>query len=167
MSIDSRSRWLKAKFLHKPTTTTVLELLKNYLAMFWIPTRTRTYLGSPFMSAKFRQFCWERFNEHFDCPIVDHRGNGKIRSCIRTVTEHLWTNNRVVLETIQNFWKFHFDYVRHSELNQHHLRTGKWVGNIKLSGTRYKLHLLLFQRNTRNFGWTWTNFYKTQTLLFL
>ena len=98
MSIASKGGWPEAKFLSKPNTAAILEFLKNYRALFGTPKRIRTYPRSPFRSDKFRQFCQESFIVHIECPIREHRGNGKIERCIRTLTERLRTYKRILLE---------------------------------------------------------------------
>ena len=82
---------------YDPAATSVLEFLKNYIALFGVLKRIRTDAGSPFRSDLFRKFCQERLTELFESPIGYPPGNGKIGHCNRTIAERLRTNKRFVL----------------------------------------------------------------------
>ena len=97
VSIDHFSGWPEAKFLPKPTTEKVMELLKSYIAKHGIPKTIRTDPATKFRSKRFKESCSKRLIQHIECPIRDHRGNGKIERLIRTINERLRTNNKVIV----------------------------------------------------------------------
>ena len=97
VSIDHFSDWPDAMFLNKPNTNKVLSFLKQYIALHGIPHKIRTDPGSVFRSAKFKNFCKNRLIEHIECPVSDHRGNGKVERLIRTINERLRTDPKIVL----------------------------------------------------------------------
>ena len=98
VSIDHFSGWPEAKFLSKPTTDNVIEFLRNYISRHGIPKIIRTDPATIFRSRKFKEFCNKWLIKHIECPISDHRGNGKIERLIRTINERLRTNKEIVVK---------------------------------------------------------------------
>ena len=66
--------------------------------MHGTPKRKRTDPGTVFTGEKFQQFCRERFIQHINCAIRNHRGNGKTERMIRTVHERLRMNRNIVVQ---------------------------------------------------------------------
>ena len=89
VSIDHKTNWPNAAFVKKPTAETVVNFLNAHIAQFGIPKRIRTDPATIFRGETFRQFCSDHFIKHIECPIRDHRGNGKIERLIRTLNERL------------------------------------------------------------------------------
>ena len=79
-----------------PTTETVIEFFKIYIARHGIPQSIRTVPATKFRSKRFREFCENRLIRHID--VRDHRGNGKIERLIRTINERLRTNKQIVVQ---------------------------------------------------------------------
>ena len=94
VSVDHYSCWSEAKFLRKPNTEKVLEFLRNYIARHGIPQVLRTDSATFFRSKQFKQFCQKRLIQNIECPVGNHRGNGKIKRLIRTINELLRTNKQ-------------------------------------------------------------------------
>ena len=63
-----------------------------------MPQTTRTDPAIIFRSKKVKEFCRKRYIEHIQCPIRDHKGNGKIERLIRTINERLRTNKEIVIK---------------------------------------------------------------------
>ena len=97
-SIDHFTAWPETKFLRKPNTEKDIEFLKKYIARHGIPQKIRTDPVKIFRSKKFKEFCRKRYIEHIECPIKDHKGNGKIERLIRTINERFRTNKEVVIK---------------------------------------------------------------------
>ena len=72
LSIDHFSVWPDAKFLRCPTTKKVFEFLKQYIAQFGVPTKTRTDPGTMFVSEEFGRFCRQFETEQIICPMRDN-----------------------------------------------------------------------------------------------
>ena len=89
VSVDHFSGWPEAKFLSKPTTEKVIEFLKNYITRHGIPQTIRTDPATIFRSRRFKEFCQKRLIRHIECPVRDHRANGKIerRNSIRNISD--------------------------------------------------------------------------------
>ena len=87
----------EAKILRKPNTEKVIEVLKKYITRHRIHRTIRTGPATIFKSQKFKEFCKEWYINHIECPIKDHRGNGKIERLIRTINERLRTNKKVIV----------------------------------------------------------------------
>ena len=92
VTIDHYTGWPEAKLLRKPNTDEVTEFLKKYITGHGIPKTIRTDPAKIFRSNTFEEFCRNWFINHVECPIKDHRGNGKIERLIRTINERLRTN---------------------------------------------------------------------------
>ena len=97
VAVDHFSGWPEAKVLRKPITENVIEFRKNYIARFGVPQTIRTDPVTIFRSKRFKEDCWKRLISHIECPVGDHRGNGKIERLIRTVIEMLRANKNVVV----------------------------------------------------------------------
>ena len=97
VSVDHYSGWREAKFLRKPNTEKVKEIFKKYITRHGIPTIIKTNPATIFRSHKFKEFCKEWYIKHIECPIRDHRGNGKIERLIRTINERLKTNKKIIV----------------------------------------------------------------------
>ena len=76
----------------------VIEFLERYIADNSIPRKNRTDPGSAFTSNKYKNFCQKYFYQPINCPVHDHRGNGKVKRLIRTTNERLRTNKGIVLD---------------------------------------------------------------------
>ena len=87
----------EAKFLRKPTAEKTFEFLTNYIARHGIPQVIRTDLATIFRSKQLKEFCKKRLIKHVECPIRDHRGNGKIERLIRSINERLRTNKEIIV----------------------------------------------------------------------
>ena len=96
VSIDHLTGWSEAKFLRKPTTEKVIEILKNYKARHGIPQNFRTDPATIFRSKRFKAFCANRQIRHFECPIKDPAETEIIERLIRTINERLRTNKQYV-----------------------------------------------------------------------
>ena len=83
VSIDHFTAWPETKFLRKPNTEKDIEFLKKYIARH---------------GCDFKEFCRKRYIEHLECPIKDHKGNGKIERLIRAINERFRTNKEVVIK---------------------------------------------------------------------
>ena len=92
VSIDHYTGWPGAKFLRKPNTEKVLEFLQKYITRHGIPKTIRTDPATIFRDTKFKEFCKKWHIIHVQCPIRDHRGNGKVERLIRTINERLRAN---------------------------------------------------------------------------
>ena len=57
VSIDYYTGWPKAKFLRKPNTENVIEVLQRYITRHGIPKTVRTDTATIFRSTKFKDFC--------------------------------------------------------------------------------------------------------------
>ena len=84
--------------MRKPNTVKVIEFLKKYIARHGIPQKIRTDPARIFRSKRFKEFCSRRCIQHIECPIKDHKGNGKIERLIRTINEQLRTNEEIVVK---------------------------------------------------------------------
>ena len=60
--------------------------------------RKRTDPANIFRSKRFKEFCRKKDIENIECPINDHKGNGKIERLIRTINERLRINKEVVIK---------------------------------------------------------------------
>ena len=89
-AIDNYSAW--------PTSKKVFGFLRNYIAQYGIPKQIRSDQGTVFTREKFKLFCCYFQLSHITCPVLDHRGNGKIERIIRTINERLRTNNSIILK---------------------------------------------------------------------
>ena len=98
VAIDQKTGWPSAMFLRKPNTEKVIEFLEQYVANFGIPKRIRTDPATVFNSEKFKEFCKEHVIRHVQCPVRDHRGNGKVERLIRTINERIRADKSIVLE---------------------------------------------------------------------
>ena len=96
MSIDSKTGW--QNFLRAPTTRKLIECLQRYTADNGMPKQMRTDPGTAITSNAFCQFCDEYFVKRIQCPVTDHKGNGKVERSIRTINERLRANENIVLE---------------------------------------------------------------------
>ena len=76
----------------------MIEFLKNNIARHEIPQAIRTDPETIFRSKRFWEVCENRLIKHIECPIGDHRGNGKIEQLIRTINERLRTNKQRVVK---------------------------------------------------------------------
>ena len=97
VSTDHFSGCPEAKFSPKPTIEKVMEFLKSYIAKHGIPKTIRTDPATIFRSKPFEEFCNKRLIQHIECPVRDHRSNGKIERLIRTINERLRTNNKITV----------------------------------------------------------------------
>ena len=91
--MDHFSGWPEAKLSER-----VIEFLKTLIGRHDIPQVIRTDPATIFRSKRCKEFCKKRLIRHFECPIRDHRGNGKIERLIKYFDERLRTNKRIVLE---------------------------------------------------------------------
>ena len=82
VTIDHKTNWPIATFARRPTAETVINFLNAHIAQFCIPKRVRTDPATIFSGKTFKLFCNEHFIKHIECPIGDHRGNGKIEGQI-------------------------------------------------------------------------------------
>ena len=98
VSIDHKTNWPNAAFVKKPTAETVVNFLNAHIAQFGIPKRIRTDPATIFRGETFKQFCSDHFIKHIECPIRDHRGNGKIERLIRTLNERLRADKTIITE---------------------------------------------------------------------
>ena len=89
VAIDHKTNWPSAKFTSRPTAEKVTTFLNEYIAQYGIPKRIRTDPATIFRGETFKQFCKNFFIKHIQCPIRDHRGNGKIERLIRTMNERI------------------------------------------------------------------------------
>ena len=96
VSIDHYTGWPEGKFLRKPNTDKVIVFLEKCIVRHGIPKTMRTDPATIFRSNKFKEFCRNRFINRVECPIRNHRGNGKIERLIRTINERLRTNKKIV-----------------------------------------------------------------------
>ena len=76
VSINHETGWPEAKFVRKPNTEKVMELLRKYIIRHGTPKTIRTDPATIFRSANFKKFCRKWYINHVECPIKDHRGNG-------------------------------------------------------------------------------------------
>ena len=98
VSIDHKTNWPNTAFVKKPTAETVVNFLNAHIAQFGIPKRIRTDPATIFRGETFRQFCSDHFIKHIECPIRDHRGNGKIERLNRTLNERLRADKTIITE---------------------------------------------------------------------
>ena len=98
LSVDHYSGSPETNFLRKPTTENVIEFLQEYKARHGIPKIIRTDPATIFSSKRFKDFCKVWLIKHVECPIRDHRGNGKIKRLIRTINERLRTNKGILVK---------------------------------------------------------------------
>ena len=98
VSIDHKTNWPNAAFVKKPTAETVVNFLNAHIAQFGIPKRIRTDPATIFRGETFRQLCSDHFIKHIECPIRDHRGNGKIERLVRTLNERLRVDKTIITE---------------------------------------------------------------------
>ena len=98
VTIDHKTNWPNAAFVRKPTAETVVNFLNAHIAQFGIPKRIRTDPATIFRGGTFKQFCNDHFIKHIECPVRDHRGNGKIERLIRTLNERLRADKTIVTE---------------------------------------------------------------------
>ena len=89
--------WPEAKFLRKPNTKNILEFLRNYISRHGIPQVIRTDLATFFRSKRFKEFCQKRLIQHIECPVGDHRSNGKIERLIGTIHQRMRTNKQLTV----------------------------------------------------------------------
>ena len=97
VSIDHFTGWPEAKFLRKPNTEKVIEFVQKYITRHGIPKTIKTDPATIFRSEKFREFFRKWYINHVECPIEDHRGNGKIERFTRTINERLRRNKKIVI----------------------------------------------------------------------
>ena len=100
VSIESKGSRAEAKLLRQPITAEILKVLSHHIALHGLPNRFTRDSESPFRWEGLRQFSRGSIIEYFECPIGDRRWNGKIERCIRTKTERLRANKKIVLETV-------------------------------------------------------------------
>ena len=98
VAVDHKTSWLSAKFTSKPTAEKVITFLNEYIAQNGIPKRIRTDPATFFRGELFKQFCTQYFISHIECPIRDHRGNGKIERLIRTINERIRAEKSILTE---------------------------------------------------------------------
>ena len=98
VTIDHKTNWPNATIVRKPTAETAINFLNERIAQFGIPKRIRTDPANIFRGEAFKQFCNEHFIKHIECPVRDHRGNGKIERLIRTLNERLKADKTIVTE---------------------------------------------------------------------
>ena len=89
VAIDHKTGWPSASFANRPTAEKVKEFLNEHNAQNGIPKRIRTDPATIFRGEKFKTFCKNLFISHVECPIRDHRGNGKVERLIRTINERI------------------------------------------------------------------------------
>ena len=77
VSIHQYSGWPEAQFLRKTNNEKVIDFYKKCIARQGIPITISTDLAIIFRSQIFKEFCKEWYINHIECPIKDHRGNGK------------------------------------------------------------------------------------------
>ena len=97
VTVDHKTNWPTAAFVRKPTAETVVTFLNAHIAQFGIPKK-RTDPATIFRGGTFKQFCNEHFIKHIECPVRDHRGNGKIERLIKTLNERLRADKTIVTE---------------------------------------------------------------------
>ena len=97
VSIDQFSGWPVEKFRRRPTTTKVLELLKQYITQNGVPKKIRTDSGTIFNGEVFTGFCKQFEIEHITCPVRDHRRSGQTERLIRTINERPRANKQTIL----------------------------------------------------------------------
>ena len=51
-----------------------------------------------FRGEKSKEFCKNHFITHIECPIQDHRGNGKVERLIRTISERIRAEKTIITE---------------------------------------------------------------------
>ena len=98
MTVDHKTNWPNAAFVRKPTAETVTNFFNAHIAQFGIPKRISTDPATILRGEAFKQFCNEHFMKHIECPVRDHRGNGKIERLIRTLNERLRADKTIVTE---------------------------------------------------------------------
>ena len=98
VAIDHKINWPSAKFTSRPTAKKVTTILNEYIAQYGIPKRIRTDPATIFRGETFKQFCRNFFIKHIECPIRDHRGNGKIDRLIRTINERIRAEKSILTE---------------------------------------------------------------------
>ena len=95
VSRDCKTGLPDAKLLRTPTTNKVIEFLTNYIANNnSIPRQIRTDPGTAFTSKKFEEIFYKTYNLPHNRP----QGKWKFERLIRTITEILRTNKRIVLQ---------------------------------------------------------------------
>ena len=87
VSNDHFIGWPEAKVIRKPDTDEVIAFLKEYIARHRIPQTIRTDPATIFKSNRFKEFCDKRYIKHVECPIGDHKGNGKTKRPYCTINE--------------------------------------------------------------------------------
>ena len=96
VSIDhfsvSRCKILK-KANHRESNTVFKKLHNRH----GIPQIIRTDPATIFRGRRFKEFCQKRLIRQIECPVKDHRGNGKIERLIRTINETLRVNKQIVV----------------------------------------------------------------------
>ena len=98
VAIDHKTGWPSAKHASQPTTEKVIEFLNEYIIQNGIPKRIRTDPATIFRGEKFKEFCKNHFITHIECPIQDHRGNGKVERLIRTINERIRAEKTIITE---------------------------------------------------------------------
>ena len=98
VAVDHKTSWPSAKFTSRATAEKVITFLNEYIAQHGIPKRIRTDPATSFRGERFKQFCTQHFIKHIECPIRDHRGNGKIERLIRTINERISAEKSIITE---------------------------------------------------------------------
>ena len=98
VAIDHKTNWPCAKFTSRPPAEKVTSFLNEYIAQYGIPKRIRTDPALIFRGETFKQFCKRFFIKHIECPIRDHRGNGKIERLTRTINERIRAEKPILTE---------------------------------------------------------------------
>ena len=86
----------RSKIFTKTEHRKNIEFLKKYITRHGILQRIRTETATIFRSKKFKELCRKRYIEHIECPIRDHKRNGKMEKLFCTINERLRTNKEIV-----------------------------------------------------------------------
>ena len=95
VSIDHHTMGPEAKVLQKPTTEKVIEFLRRHITRPGMPKTKKMDPAAEVRSTNFNQVCKEWLINHVECPIRDHKGNGKIEGLKRTINKMLRTNKEM------------------------------------------------------------------------
>ena len=98
VAIDHKIGGPSASFANRPTAEKVIEFFIEYIAENGIPKRIRTDPATKFRAEKIKTFCTNLFISHVECPIRDHRGNGKVEKLIRTINERIRAEMTIITE---------------------------------------------------------------------
>ena len=91
VSVDHYSGWPEAKFLRKPNTEKVIDILKKYITRHGI---SRTIITDPAttLEAINSRILQRMVHKPHRMPNKNHRGKGEKERLIRTINERLRTN---------------------------------------------------------------------------